>query len=139
MASFLKLGVPKLSSYRYTSSIPSAGLRILCRSAILNAGFEVSGSHCSPLAVKTNAPALLSWKILLESTRPHRTYDEGSPQQQLITKCLDSPTEIDFSHHKDSEPPSKVLKLKRFPENPTRNWGPLARAKKNRDATDIIE
>ncbi|PJF17261.1 hypothetical protein PSACC_02927 [Paramicrosporidium saccamoebae] len=33
-------------------------------SAILNAGYAVSGSHCEPLAIKTTAPVSLLWKIM---------------------------------------------------------------------------
>jgi tRNA G26 N,N-dimethylase Trm1 len=31
---------------------------------LLNSGFDVSGSHCEPNAVKTNAPNRIVWKIL---------------------------------------------------------------------------
>ena len=35
-----------------------------------------------------------------------------------------------FKIRRDAFPPSKVLKLARFPENPEPNWGPKARAKR---------
>lgn len=34
------------------------------RSALVNAGFRVSGSHACPLAVKTDAPPHVVWDIL---------------------------------------------------------------------------
>lgn len=48
MANVVKVSVPKSQSVR---------------SAILNAGFKVSGSHCNPRAIKTNAPMHLLWDI----------------------------------------------------------------------------
>ena len=35
-----------------------------------------------------------------------------------------------FVIRKDANPPSRLLKLARFPENPEANWGPKARAKR---------
>ena len=35
-----------------------------------------------------------------------------------------------FAIRKDANPPSRLLKLARFPENPEANWGPKARAKR---------
>ena len=54
MASFLKISVPPL-------------LRI--RSALLNAGYQVSGSHCEPQAIKTNAPKLFLWKVIYQEVK----------------------------------------------------------------------
>jgi hypothetical protein len=34
------------------------------RSALLNAGYNVSSSHCEPAAVKTNAPFDYIWDIM---------------------------------------------------------------------------
>jgi tRNA (guanine26-N2/guanine27-N2)-dimethyltransferase len=33
------------------------------RSALLNAGFRCSGSHCNPKALKTNAPVQFIWDV----------------------------------------------------------------------------
>ncbi len=37
--------------------------------------------------------------------------------------------EANFSKHPDANPPSRRMKLCRFPANPIDNWGPLAKAK----------
>ena len=34
------------------------------RSAILNAGYRVSFSHCHPLSIKTDAPPSVIWDLL---------------------------------------------------------------------------
>lgn len=47
-ASLLKLSVPSLVTFR---------------SAILNAGYNVSLSHCHPLSIKTDAPTSVIWDL----------------------------------------------------------------------------
>lgn len=47
-ASVVKLSVPSL---------------VMFRSAILNAGYRVSLSHCNPLSIKTDAPMSFIWDI----------------------------------------------------------------------------
>jgi tRNA (guanine26-N2/guanine27-N2)-dimethyltransferase len=47
-ASLLKLSVPSL---------------VMFRSAILNAGYCVSLSHCHPLSIKTDAPMSVIWDL----------------------------------------------------------------------------
>jgi hypothetical protein len=44
--------------------IKAVMLTLANSSAILNAGYKVSGSHCSPKAIKTNAPSSVVWDIL---------------------------------------------------------------------------
>lgn len=51
MASFLRISVPPLEKLR---------------SALLNAGYLVSGSHCDPNAIKTTAPSKFLWKALID-------------------------------------------------------------------------
>ena len=44
--------------------------------------------------------------------------------------CVCCRVEACFSVRKDANPPSRIQKLARFPENPEPNWGPKARAKR---------
>lgn len=96
-------------------------------SAVLNAGFKVSISHTCPTAVKTNAPIDFMWDLFKKWIREHPV--KNAPEAAI--KILESPSkfEINFARHPDAKPPSKASGLTRFQENPTRNWGPLARAK----------
>jgi hypothetical protein len=41
-------------------------LQIFSRSAIMNANYQVSYSHCNKNSIKTNAPPELIWSILKE-------------------------------------------------------------------------
>ena len=49
MAKVLRCNMPSLDNFK---------------SAILNAGFTVSISHCDPLGIKSNAPTRFLWDIL---------------------------------------------------------------------------
>lgn len=113
MASFLKCIVPPLLDFH---------------SAILNAGFKVSISHTSPTAVKTNAPVELIWDIFKEWVKRNPVKNAENP---AALKILASPQSniVNFMRHPLAKAASKASGLKRFQENPTKNWGPLARAK----------
>ena len=97
-------------------------------SAVLNAGFQVSISHTCPTAVKTNAPAELIWDIFKEWIKKNPVKNVENP---AALKVLESPQihAINFMRHPLAKSVSKASGLTRFQENPTKNWGPLARAK----------
>lgn len=97
-------------------------------SAILNAGHKVSISHTCPTAVKTDAPMDLIWDIFREWIKSNPIKPSENP---AVLKILDSPQihSVSFERHPLSKTASKSSGLTRFQENPTRNWGPLARAK----------
>lgn len=113
MASFLKCVVPPLMD---------------AHSAIVNAGYKVSISHTCPTAVKTNAPIEFIWDIFREWVKKNPVKNNTNPAAQ---KILEAPQthQIDFTRNESAKPASKTSGLSRFQENPTRNWGPLARAK----------
>lgn len=113
ISSFLKCIVPPLLDFH---------------SAILNAGYKVSISHTSPTAVKTNAPVELIWDIFKEWIKKNPIKNTENPAAK---KILESPqiNSINFTRHPMAKAASKSSGLTRFQENPTRNWGPLARAK----------
>uniref|UniRef100_A0A914N139 tRNA (guanine(26)-N(2))-dimethyltransferase n=1 Tax=Meloidogyne incognita TaxID=6306 RepID=A0A914N139_MELIC len=78
----------------------------LVRSALLNAGFKCSGSHCGPQALKTDAPTEFLWDICREWFVP-----------------------VDFTLHKEAVPASKIENILRFQDNKGKNWGPKSKAK----------
>ncbi|ORY89205.1 N2,N2-dimethylguanosine tRNA methyltransferase [Syncephalastrum racemosum] len=101
-------------------------------SAILNAGYEVSVSHCHPESVKTNAPSSVVWDIMRAHVKRMpvvmENIAENSPARSILAK---QPTiEVDFTHN-----PAVIKKsrsLVRYQTNPTANWGPKPRAGKKR-------
>lgn len=116
------------------------------RSAIMNANYKVSYSHCNKNSVKTNAPNEVIWDILREwskvkpikekwLTPEHKVYhilnnrkDEEQGEEQKKPK-------YDFTVRPDSMPQSKKSKMLRFQEPPP-FWGPKARPKKRTCSTE---
>ncbi|RUS21827.1 hypothetical protein BC937DRAFT_91357 [Endogone sp. FLAS-F59071] len=145
----------KLTGTLRCNSIPMVSL---C-SAILNQGYKVSISHCSPESIKTNAPTSVVWDVLrgwvgarvirfsmfmlvlssapIDPTR-HVILSSGTGQTascdhaQYWRGLTGEVFEANFTKHPDAIPESRNVKLLRFQVNPERNWGPKARAGKGK-------
>lgn len=123
-ASILKLSVPSL---------------VMFRSAILNAGYCVSLSHCYPLSIKTDAPMSVIWDLFqgfAKKQHPDKVWprplgDKASPTPADYILSRPVVVEADFTTHPKGNPSSRMQKLVRFQENPEKNWGPKCRAKAN--------
>lgn len=77
-------------------------------------------------------PSALYWKIFIEYLRRYDKLpkvDESSSFSKICQSVDAIDANIDFSVNPLSDPPSRKFKLSRFPENPTKNWGPLSKAK----------
>jgi tRNA (guanine26-N2/guanine27-N2)-dimethyltransferase len=100
------------------------------KAALINAGYLVSGFHKEPEALKTNAPPHVVWDILrawAKENPPKKALSEDSAGAKIMNS---SPTiEVDFTI-----PESMLQKnqekgnIKRFPQNPQKNWGPKRKA-----------
>ncbi|KAG0943063.1 hypothetical protein G6F32_007820 [Rhizopus arrhizus] len=109
-------------------------------SAILNAGYNVSSSHCGRQTVKTNAPASVMWDIMRAWVKKNpvvmKNIAENSPARAILNK---EPTiEIDFNRHPKAVAESKSEHLVRYQVNPTPNWGPKARAGQKRKTDEQV-
>eukprot|EP00980_Cylindrotheca_fusiformis_P019685 scaffold6870_cov121-Cylindrotheca_fusiformis.AAC.12 len=96
------------------------------KAAIFNAGYEVSGYHKEPNAIKTNAPNEVVWDIMrtwAKENPPKKAPAEGSPAAKILSK--DPAIKVDFSIPKAMAGNSKVA---RFPQNPEKHWGPKRKA-----------
>ncbi|XP_014671033.1 PREDICTED: tRNA (guanine(26)-N(2))-dimethyltransferase-like [Priapulus caudatus] len=111
------------------------------RSALLHAGFRVSGSHCNRGAIKTDAPSDAIWDIIrcLAKEEGKRTKAKpGSQAEAILNK--EPLLKANFEKHPDAEPASKKKGLLRFQTNPEPDWGPRPKAKKRHaDMSDITE
>ncbi|KAI9349626.1 N2,N2-dimethylguanosine tRNA methyltransferase, partial [Obelidium mucronatum] len=91
-------------------------------SALLNAGYKVSSSHCIPTSFKTTAPNSVIWDILRCWIKTKKPISEKrlADTQSVAVKILSvEPTIVaDFSKHKDAEPESSKVKLVRYQMNP---------------------
>lgn len=100
------------------------------KSALLNAGYRVSSSHCHKTSIKTNAPAHVVWDVVraheltLPASRMRLT--DGAPGQYILS--APSVTKVDFTPHPSANPESRQNQLLRFQTNPTKFWGPSTRS-----------
>ncbi|KAL4227637.1 tRNA methyltransferase 1 [Mactra antiquata] len=109
------------------------------RSAILNAGYQVSYSHAAKNSLKTNAPNTLIWDIIrawvaMNPIKEKRNVP-GSASHTILSK--QPSTEVNFDLHPDAKPRSKCDSLLRWQVNPEKNWGPKPRAKKTTDGDNL--
>ncbi|KAF8778251.1 tRNA (guanine(26)-N(2))-dimethyltransferase like protein [Argiope bruennichi] len=98
------------------------------RSAVLNAGYQVSLSHTSPTSLKTDSPPEVIWDIMRAwaNMYPGKKTFELEPSKTIMSK--ESSIEVSFKLHPDAEPKSRCNNLLRFQINPAPNWGPKCRA-----------
>lgn len=96
------------------------------RSALINAGFRVSGSHANPLALKTDAPPEVVWDILRCWIQQHpvKTPESGSYAAAILGKEVK--TQADFKRAAGAVPASVQQGVARFVQNPA-FWGPKVR------------
>ncbi|KAK7203841.1 N2,N2-dimethylguanosine tRNA methyltransferase [Myxozyma melibiosi] len=99
-------------------------------SALLNAGYKVSPTHAAPGAIKTDAGWDIVYDVMREFIKEHPVTESNIKQGSPATKILERrepKIKIDFTEHPDANPPSRKIKITRYPHNP-KNWGPLPRA-----------
>lgn len=109
MAGMLKVSCPPLDDVR---------------SALINAGYRVSGYHKEPQAIKTDAPCHVMWDILRAWCAKQTTAKEP-PKDSMAAKIRQNESklkEVDFSRPKKGLP--QKGDVARFPRNPESNWGP---------------
>ncbi|KAK2710527.1 tRNA (guanine(26)-N(2))-dimethyltransferase-like isoform X3 [Artemia franciscana] len=104
------------------------------RSAICNAGYRVSMSHCAQNSIKTDAPPSFLWDIFRELAKDIRNKIPNNVADAILSKPMEHT--IDFTENKLAIPESQLKKLVRFQENPERNWGPKHRAKISLQASE---
>ncbi|KAK8864245.1 N2,N2-dimethylguanosine tRNA methyltransferase [Kwoniella newhampshirensis] len=116
----------RIAKSLHSSSLPMN--KIL--SALLNAGYKISRSHCVAGAVKTDAPRSFIYDIMREEIKlnPIRMdkIPEGSPSRNIINKAMTH--KIDFTPHPDASL-ERSGKETFYQLNPLPNWGPAPKAK----------
>ena len=118
--------LPDLSRAVHTSSMPLMAIK----SAVVHAGYRVSGYHKDPDAIKTDAPDAVVWDIMRawvkKQGRSPKIQDDSAAARIL---ARESTIEVDFSVAPSvRESQANLNKVSRFPMNPEANWGPKARA-----------
>lgn len=102
----------------------------IIKSAIINAGFRASPTHCNPLGIKTDAPWEVIWDIMRcwVAEHPSKRIELNSYAGKLMAK--QPVLKADFSRAVGAVSEAKKTKQARFLPNPEPNWGPKARHKK---------
>ncbi|CAM6032724.1 unnamed protein product [Sphagnum compactum] len=100
----------------------------LFRSAVVNAGYRISGSHANPLGLKTDAPMEVLWDIMRCWVKDHPVKDHGGETSGRV--ILSKPPEIEANFKKVPAAMSRALAagVARFLPNPEEFWGPKPRA-----------
>ncbi|KAI1719816.1 n2,N2-dimethylguanosine tRNA methyltransferase domain-containing protein [Ditylenchus destructor] len=103
---------------------------VTVRSALLNAGYRCSISHCNPKALKTDAPVQFLWDICRAWAKRHNKVadQKGQPIAKFILST--PPTfNINFTTNPKAIIRSGNETLVRFQDNKGKNWGPKSKAK----------
>nr|GLL39138.1 probable tRNA (guanine(26)-N(2))-dimethyltransferase 1 [Ipomoea trifida] len=104
---------------------PSA---IIFRSAVINAGYRVSGTHANPLGMKTDAPMEVIWDIMRCWVKNHPVKAQPPDQSGSIILAKEPVLQANFARAAASVNKAQAKKVARFLPNPERHWGPKLRA-----------
>ncbi|KAI9102722.1 N2,N2-dimethylguanosine tRNA methyltransferase-domain-containing protein [Phlyctochytrium arcticum] len=113
--------VPSLAASLKCSAIPLAKI---C-SALLNMGYKVSSSQCASNCFKTNAPGWAVWDVMRQNAKDVPIKNPSAVAKVILGKEIRHV--VNWEPHPGANPESRRLKLVRYQENPTANWGPMVR------------
>lgn len=104
---------------------PSA---VIFRSAVINAGYRVSGTHVSPLGLKTDAPMDVIWDIMRCWVKNHPVKVQPPDQPGSVILAQEPVLNANFARAVASLSKAQSKKVARFLPNPEKHWGPKLRA-----------
>ncbi|XP_072958047.1 tRNA (guanine(26)-N(2))-dimethyltransferase 1-like [Typha angustifolia] len=104
---------------------PSA---VMFRSAVINAGYCISGSHVNPLGLKTDAPMNVIWDIMRCWVKNHPIKPQPPNHSGTVILAKEPELQANFARAVASLSKAQAKKVKRFLPNPERHWGPKVRA-----------
>ncbi|KAJ7905527.1 N2,N2-dimethylguanosine tRNA methyltransferase, partial [Mycena olivaceomarginata] len=99
-------------------------------SALLHGGHQISRSHAAAGSIKTTATNAELFDIFRSWIKLHpvtiANISETSPARYMLSK--ENKVEANFTIHPDTQKYASRIKLVRYQENPTANWGPGTKA-----------
>lgn len=104
---------------------PSA---VIFRSAVINAGFRISGTHAEPLGLKSDAPMNIIWDIMRCWVKNHPVKAQAPDQSGSAILAKEPTLQANFARAVASLSKAQTKKVARFLPNPEKHWGPKLRA-----------
>ncbi|TXG57662.1 hypothetical protein EZV62_015491 [Acer yangbiense] len=104
---------------------PSA---VIFRSAVINAGYRISGTHVNPLGLKSDAPMDVIWDIMRCWVKNHPVKAQPADQSGSVILAKEPTLQANFARAVASLSKAQAKKVARFLPNPERHWGPKLRA-----------
>ncbi|XP_076941810.1 tRNA (guanine(26)-N(2))-dimethyltransferase 2-like [Bidens hawaiensis] len=104
---------------------PSA---VIFRSAVINAGYRISGTHVNPLGLKSDAPMDVIWDIMRCWVKNHPVKEQSADQSGSVILAKEPVLQANFAQAVASLSKAQSKKVARFLPNPERHWGPKLRA-----------
>uniref|UniRef100_A0A1D1Z3F1 tRNA (guanine(26)-N(2))-dimethyltransferase n=1 Tax=Anthurium amnicola TaxID=1678845 RepID=A0A1D1Z3F1_9ARAE len=104
---------------------PSA---VIFRSAVINAGYRISGSHVNPLGLKSDAPMDVIWDIMRCWVKTHPVKAQPADQPGTVILSKEPKLQANFARAVASLSKAQAKKVARFLPNPESHWGPKVRA-----------
>ncbi|XP_057972036.1 tRNA (guanine(26)-N(2))-dimethyltransferase 2 [Malania oleifera] len=104
---------------------PSA---VIFRSAVINAGYRISGTHVNPLGLKSDAPMDVIWDIMRCWVKNHPVKAQPPDQSGSVILAKEPVLQANFARAVASLSKAQAKKVARFLPNPERHWGPKLRA-----------
>ncbi|KAF9606003.1 hypothetical protein IFM89_021329 [Coptis chinensis] len=104
---------------------PSA---VIFRSAVINAGYRISGTHVNPLGLKSDAPMNVIWDIMRCWVKNHPVKAQAEDQSGTVILAKEPTLQADFARAVASLSKAQAKKVARFLPNPEKHWGPKLRA-----------
>ncbi|XP_042501683.1 probable tRNA (guanine(26)-N(2))-dimethyltransferase 2 isoform X1 [Macadamia integrifolia] len=104
---------------------PSA---VMFRSAVINGGYRISGTHVNPLGLKSDAPMDVIWDIMRCWVKNHPVKAQSPDQSGSVILAKEPTLQANFARAVASLSKAQAKKVARFLPNPERHWGPKLRA-----------
>ncbi|KAL5705982.1 methylamine--glutamate N-methyltransferase [Ranunculus cassubicifolius] len=101
---------------------------VMFRSAVINAGYHISGTHTEPLGLKSDAPMNVIWDIMRCWVKNHPVKSQPSDQPGSVILSKQPILQANFTRAVASLSKAQAKKVARFLPNPETHWGPKLRA-----------
>ncbi|KAJ0967812.1 hypothetical protein J5N97_024729 [Dioscorea zingiberensis] len=101
---------------------------LIFRSAVINAGYRISGTHINPVGVKSDAPMNVIWDIMRCWVERQKLKDQPSNQPRAAILSKEPTIQANFAKAIGAVSKAQASNIARFLPKPERNWGPKIKA-----------